>query len=75
VPPEAQKIHVEAVCDPGTQWVNFWMDGKLLIHLSQQPYETWWQISAGQHQVWAEAQLASGEVLSSPVVSFEVLDE
>jgi penicillin-binding protein 1C len=72
VPVESQQIHVEAIGESGLTNVVIFMDGQILGKFNSSPYETWWQLSPGTHQVWAEARSASGERTTSPVVTFQV---
>jgi penicillin-binding protein 1C len=72
VPAESQQIHIEAVGEPGLSDVVLFMDGQILGKFNRSPYETWWQLSPGTHQVWAEAKKPSGEIITSPAVTFQV---
>jgi membrane carboxypeptidase/penicillin-binding protein PbpC len=72
VPAESQQIHIEAIGEPGLSDVVLLMDGQILGRYNSSPYETWWQLSPGTHQVWAEAKKPSGEIMTSPAVTFQV---
>jgi len=66
---EAQRIRLEAVSSVELRSVTFWVDGELVARLDEPPYQTWWTLTAGQHQVWAEAERENGEIVSTePVV-------
>ena len=71
---EAQQIHIEAVGEQGFTEVIFFLDGQILERFNGQPFETWWQLFPGTHQVWAEGTRASGEIITSQVVTFEVVE-
>jgi hypothetical protein len=51
------------------------VDGNLIARLSQEPYETWWQLSIGEHHIWAEAVNANGEQIKSDAITVNVLSE
>jgi hypothetical protein len=72
LPPEAQKLRLEAVATAGILELTFYLDGVPLARLDAPPYETWWQLTPGRHQVWAEARSTAGEQLTSPTITFEV---
>lgn len=73
LPAEAQKLRLEAVAEgAGLLELTFWLDGELLARLDIPPYETWWQLTPGRHQLWAEARTTAGEQVSSSPITFEV---
>jgi len=61
------------VGEPGLREVRFWVDGALVARLTLAPYQAWWALQSGVHQVWAEAIRESGESVLSEVVRFTVL--
>jgi penicillin-binding protein 1C len=69
---QAQRIHIAALCDTKVNVISFWMDGEEIAQANQPPFETWWPLEVGLHQVWAEAQTTDGGFISSEVVSFKV---
>jgi hypothetical protein len=72
LPAEAQRVRLEALATAGVVEVTFYLDGTALARVDEPPYETWWPLAAGRHEVWVEARSVAGEVLTSPVVTFEV---
>lgn len=72
MPVEAQRIHIEAVGEDNLKEVVLFMDGRILETFQGQPFETWWQLSPGSHQLYAEGTRPTGERVTSPVVTFEV---
>jgi len=70
--PAAQRVLVEAVGEAGLQDVSLWVDGNLIAHFDQSPYQVWWQLAPGTHQAWAQGNRANGERVSSERVEFEV---
>jgi membrane carboxypeptidase/penicillin-binding protein PbpC len=72
VPEESQQIHVEAIGLSELSNIVIFMDGQILEKFASPPYETWWKLVPGMHQVWVEARNISGEIIKSPEVNFQV---
>ena len=68
----AQRIPIEAVGGESLVEVELFLDGELLASLSAPPYQTWWPLAVGEHRVWAEGVLQSGERVTSEVITFKV---
>lgn len=71
----AQRMHIKALGPAGMELVNIWLDGEIIASFAEPPYETWWELQEGQHQVWVEAVTNVGEILESALVHFEVIDQ
>jgi hypothetical protein len=54
--------------------VIIYLDGAVLAQFESGPFETWLPLQRGEHQVWAEAIGADGKRVTSPEVSFQVLE-
>ncbi len=72
LPVDSQSLHIEAVSSVGVTQVSLWVDDELVETLAGPPYETWWVLQEGQHQVWAEASNGDGDKLISTPIHFEV---
>jgi penicillin-binding protein 1C len=70
--PETQKLLIEVIGDAGIGEVTLWMDGDLLGRFDREPYQVWWSLVVGAHEVWAEGIGEDGERVVSEVVRFEV---
>jgi hypothetical protein len=70
--PDAQRIIIEAVGEGELTEVALWMDGRMLVRFDQAPYRWYWPITAGAHEVWAEARRSDGSKVTSERVSFSV---
>lgn len=70
---QAQRIRLEAVSPAQLVQVTLWVDGQLVSRLDSAPYQAWWVLSPGLHRAWAQARLPDGQEITSPVVSFTVL--
>jgi penicillin-binding protein 1C len=70
-----QQIQIEVAAGQGISNVTIWLDGNLLTTLSSPPYQTWWALSAGEHQFWVEGVNANGETMKSEIVTITVINE
>jgi len=73
--PTAQQIPIQLTVDKGVTQVTVWVDGSLFATLENPPYETWWQLSLGEHHIWAEAMDANGEKVKTDSVMVNVLSD
>jgi 1A family penicillin-binding protein len=75
LPPSMQALELSArLTEPFTQaTVTFFVDGQPVVTVEAPPYRTMWMMQAGDHTVWAEAALATGERLVSDVRHISVL--
>ncbi|MFQ5435639.1 MAG: penicillin-binding transpeptidase domain-containing protein, partial [Anaerolineae bacterium] len=71
LPPDAQKLRLEAAVDGRFPALVFWLDGAPLATLTEPPYVVWWQMSPGTHQAWVTA----GDEATSRRVTFVVRAE
>ena len=69
----AQQLSIEAVASQSFSKVTIYVDGKILAAFSNPPYQTWWTLSAGEHQFWAEGINANSEAAKSDAVTITVL--
>jgi hypothetical protein len=72
--PSAQQLLIEALAGQGITQVTFWVDGNLLANVSESPFQAWWQLQAGEHQIWTEGSNATGETVKSEVVVIKVIE-
>jgi penicillin-binding protein 1C len=68
----AQQLSIEAVASQSFSKVTIYVDGKILAAFSNPPYQTWWTLSAGEHQFWAEGVTSNGETIKSDAVTITV---
>jgi 1A family penicillin-binding protein len=72
LPVSDQRIPIQAVGDDDLQKVTLCLDGVQIAHFEAGPYQAWWSLSPGLHQVWARAILPDGQSIQSPAVEFNV---
>jgi membrane carboxypeptidase/penicillin-binding protein PbpC len=70
---QAQRLRLEAASTAQLAQVSLWVDGVLISRLDHAPYLAWWELTPGLHQAWAQAMLPDGQQITSPMVSFTVL--
>lgn len=68
----AQKILIEAVTSVGISEVTIWVDGISLATLNEPPFQFWWQLSPGEHQLWATGLTGDNRLISSELITFTV---
>ncbi|NJL93214.1 MAG: hypothetical protein HC915_05535 [Anaerolineae bacterium] len=72
LPLETQRIRLEVVTPPDTARLTYWLDGVELATFTQAPFELWWPLEPGEHELSAVAELASGALLESQTIPFRV---
>ncbi len=70
----AQQLKVIALVGADFTQVTFYVDGVSITTLSAQPFETWWKLSIGAHQFWAEGVKTNGEKIKSNVTTITVIE-
>ena len=70
----AQQLIVSTLTVPNFTQVTFFVDGSALTTLSAPPYQTWWTLSLGTHQFWAEGVTSNGKTVKSSVVTVTVVE-
>lgn len=71
--PASQRIHLTAASQATFSQVSIWLDGQEVASFDGlPPYESWVELTPGEHQVWAEGTLADGHSVESQRVSFTV---
>jgi penicillin-binding protein 1C len=70
---DLQRILLQAVTALSLEEVTFWVDGVPVATLDSAPYEAWWTLEVGIHEVWVQGLTLDGETITSNVVTFEVI--
>ncbi|MBN1666204.1 MAG: transglycosylase domain-containing protein [Anaerolineales bacterium] len=68
----AQRLHIQIMAAEELNPVSLWLDGDQLIAWQGAPYEYWWTLEEGTHQLWSEGLSPSGETVISETITFEV---
>jgi len=72
LPAETQRIRLQAAGSAGLRQVVFWVNGIQAGQVNSAPFECWWRLEKGQHQVWVVGVWTNGQTLTSERVTFEV---
>jgi hypothetical protein len=72
----AQQLALSTLTNSSFTQVTFFVDGSALTTLSAPPTscQTWWTLSLGTHQFWAEGVTTNGETVKSNVVTVTVVE-
>jgi len=69
----AQRIQLAAASQATFSRVSLWLDGQAVAAFtSAPPYAIWVELTAGEHQAWAEGILSDGNSIASPRITFVV---
>ena len=72
LPEDQQRIRLAVAAPAHTEQVAYWLDGDLLATVEEPPYEHWWTLLPGEHEVSAVIELADGTRLATDRVPFRV---
>ncbi|MFZ0545355.1 MAG: hypothetical protein WAM60_07950, partial [Candidatus Promineifilaceae bacterium] len=72
MPPESQRILLRVISDETYGPLTLWLDGRPLTTFNEPPYELWWQLEVGIHDLKVTAETAEGTILTGPITSFTV---
>jgi hypothetical protein len=72
VPPETQRIRLTVATPPETQRVEYVLDGQVIGAADHAPWELWWMLVEGDHELMARATLADGTIQTSAAIPFSV---
>ncbi len=71
-PANSQKIRINIESNISLKHVELWMDDNRLAVFDDPPYEYWWVLIPGDHQVWATGISPNGQKTNTEIVSFTV---
>ncbi len=72
LPADTQRLRLTAAVPPGTQSVTYTLDGEALGTVDAAPWELWYTLQPGAHELVAHATLSDGSTQTSPAVPFTV---
>jgi hypothetical protein len=73
-PIETQRLRLTVGAPPNTRSVTYVMDGQPLGTVTEAPWELWWTLELGQHELAATATLGDGSEQTSAPIPFRVTD-
>jgi penicillin-binding protein 1C len=71
---DSQKIKIEVVGPFDLSQIEIMVDQQVVQTLSGAPFQTWWTLEPGSHQIWATGVTHSGVKLNSEPVRVMVFD-
>ncbi len=71
-PAESQRILIAVGSDQTLDQVTIWLDGISLKSFDVPPYQVWWSLEVGTHEIRAEGITPEGESIFSDTIHFEV---
>lgn len=72
LPEEAQRIRLTVATPAQTQQVSYWLDDELLAVVDEEPFDHWWPLYPGEHDLYAVVALADGRTITTDSVPFRV---
>jgi len=72
LPEDQQRIRLAVAVPSQAEAVAYWLDGALLATVEEPPYEHWWSLQPGEHEISAVVELADGTRITTDPVPFRV---
>lgn len=72
-PENSQKIKIDIVANISLEKVDLWIDDTRIATFYDPPFEYWWSLSLGEHQIWASGVSPTGETINTNTVLFSVM--
>jgi 1A family penicillin-binding protein len=72
LPEEEQRIRLTIATPTNTQEVEYYMDGALVAKVQDRPYDHWWELTPGEHDVQATVVLTDGSTITTDSIHFQV---
>lgn len=72
LPEGSQRIHLRVAVPTRAASVTYWLDGSLLVTVNQAPFDTWWPLYPGDHQLYAVVTLDDGSTITTDSIPFRV---
>lgn len=72
LPEENQRIRLTIAVPTTAEQVDYWMDGERITSIGEAPFETWWELYPGDHELYAVVTLDDGSSVTTAPVPFSV---
>ncbi|HVO72322.1 MAG TPA: hypothetical protein VMT24_19875, partial [Aggregatilineaceae bacterium] len=72
LPEDEQRIRLTVAVPTNTERVSYWLDGTLLATVDDKPFNYWWPLYPGDHDLYAVAALADGSTATTDTIHFRV---
>ncbi len=73
IDPTSQRILISVASQVDVQSLSFYVDNQVIGQKRKAPYQSWWALLPGEHQIWVEALARDGSTLTSEVINISVL--
>jgi len=71
-PASSQKIKISVASNVSFKQIELWLDENRIATYDHPPYEFWWELKSGEHQVWATGISSKGQIFTTEIVYFSV---
>ncbi|MBN1565845.1 MAG: PBP1A family penicillin-binding protein [Anaerolineae bacterium] len=72
VPEHEQRIRLTIAVPTHTESVTYWLDEELLVTVDETPFDHWWTLFPGEHDLYATVALADGSTVTTEPIHFRV---
>lgn len=72
LPEDAQRIRLTIAVPTHTERVSYWLDGDLLATVQEAPFDHWWVLYPGEHELYATVALDDGSTITTESIPFRV---
>jgi 1A family penicillin-binding protein len=72
LPEDLQRIRLTVAVPTNTTRVTYWLDDEMVAAVDQDPFDVWWPLYPGDHDLYAEVELDDGRTLTTDPVHFRV---
>jgi membrane carboxypeptidase/penicillin-binding protein PbpC len=72
LPEELQRIRLTVVVPTDTTSVTYWLDNETLGTVDQEPFDYWWALYPGDHDLYAVVDLSDGSAITTDSIHFRV---
>jgi 1A family penicillin-binding protein len=72
LPEELQQIRLTVVVPTDTTRVTYWLDDETLGTVDQEPFDYWWALYPGDHDLYAVVDLSDGRTITTDSIHFRV---
>lgn len=72
LPLDEQRIRLTVAVPTHTARVVYWLDGAELVTVSEKPFDYWWTLQPGDHELYAVVHLDDGGTTTTDAIWFRV---
>jgi penicillin-binding protein 1C len=72
LPEDLQRIRLTISVPTNTDAVAYWLDDELLATVAHKPFDFWWPLYPGDHDLYAVVSLADGSTITTDSIHFRV---